>query len=81
MNKSAWKRLLFITLTVFLLLTVLLAVLALIKASQTAIIGHAGWPTFGFHLTLLLRSPIGYVHAAAFILSFVFCIGWRVAKK
>ena len=81
MNKSAWKRLLFITLTIFLLLTISLTVWAFQKASQTTIIGIAGWPTFSLHLALLLRSPIGYVHAATFVLSLVSCIGWCVTKK
>lgn len=81
MKRSIWKNAFFVTLAVFLLLSVSLVVLALVKASQGSTIGGAGLPTISFHFSLLLRSPIGYVHTAALILTLASFIGWRVAKK
>ena len=81
MKHFPWKTIFFITLAAFLLLTISLVVLAFLKASQTTIVGAAGYSTFGFHLTLLLRAPIGYAHTAALILSIVSFIGWRVCKE
>ena len=51
------------------------------RGFATGIIGGAGWPTFRFLLSQALRSPIGYAHSSAFLLSIVTFIGWRKCKK
>ena len=79
--KKASKIAFLFELVSFVLLGLGLVVTAVIQTNQTNIIGGAGWPTFRFLLSQALRSPIGYAHSSAFLLSIVTFIGWCKCKK
>lgn len=85
MTNKVWKTVFFASLSLFLLLSTMLLGMVLVPmlcpSPGTGIIGGAGWPTFRFLLSQALRSPIGYAHSSAFLLSIVAFIGWCKCKK
>lgn len=83
MTKKAWKTVFIVSMISFLLLSAVITGMVLVPMFKPSpdIIGGTGWLTFQFLLSEALRSPIGYIHSAAFLAAIVSFIGWRICKK
>lgn len=90
MNKTIWKAVFFITLTIFAVLTVLLIAFIHALFTQTpsvetgaaiGIIGGADLPTYRFPLRKILQGPIFNIWLSSLLTVIISLIGWLTAKK
>lgn len=87
MNKTIWKTVFFIALTVFTVLTALLIafiytmITTPLSLPETSIIGGADLPTFHFLLQQILKGPIFYIWFGSFLTVVISLIGWLTVRN
>jgi Na+-transporting methylmalonyl-CoA/oxaloacetate decarboxylase beta subunit len=87
MNRTIWKTVFFIVLTIFALLSALLIafvffLLTMDHPGDIGIIGGADLPTFYFLLQkIVYHSPITYIWLGTLLTVVISLIGWRTSIK